>query len=199
MKTIKEQILDVAKTQSIFRAGDIPNVKEPRSALSRMVAHGELIRIGRGLYALPNADISGNYSLAEAVKRYPGGIICLISALCFHEIGTQMPYETWMMRQDRRISPESDFPIRFVYCTDKAFSYGIKTHTIDGTEVDVYTPAKTIADCFKYRNKIGLDVALEALREAWTTKRFTIDELWAAGQACRVQNIMQPYVEMLVQ
>jgi len=199
MKTIRERILDVAKKQSVFRAGDIPYAADPRSVIYRMLSRGELVRAGRGLYSLPDADLSENHSLAEAVKRYPGGIICLISALFFHGIGTQIPYETWVMRKDRRVTPEKDFPVRFVYCTDNVFSYGIEKHRIEGNEVNVYTVAKTVADCFKYRNKIGLDVAIEALREGWRKKRFTMDELWEASKVCRVQSIIQPYVEMLVQ
>lgn len=199
MKTIREKILEIAETQSVFRAGDIPGIAEPRSTLCRMVERKELIRIGRGLYALPNGDISENYSLAEATQRYPDGVICLISALYFHNIGTQIPYETWIMRQDRRVAPSKGLPVRFVYCTDDTFTYGVEKHIIDGTEVSIYSPAKTVADCFKYRNKIGLDVAIEALREAWGEKRFTMNELWAAGKICRVSRVMQPYVEMLVQ
>ena len=199
MKTVKEQILDVAGKQSVFRAGDIPNVEKPRTELCRMVAQGELVRVGRGLYSLPDAEIGENHSLAEAVKQYHGGVVCLISALYFHRIGTQLPYETWLMRQDRNVAPIKGFPVRFVYCTGDAFSFGIEKHTIEGTEVSIYTPAKTVADCFKYRNKIGLDVAIEALQEGWKAKLFTMDELWAAVKVCRVQKIIQPYVEMLVQ
>jgi predicted transcriptional regulator of viral defense system len=103
------------------------------------------------------------------------------------------------MRQDRNVAPIKGFPVRFVYCTGDAFSFGIEKHTIEGTEVSIYTPAKTVADCFKYRNKIGLDVAIEALQEGWKAKLFTMDELWAAVKVCRVQKIIQPYVEMLVQ
>lgn len=198
MKTIKEHILAVALKQSVFRARDIPNVAEPRASLSRMVAKGELIRVAKGLYSLPDADIGKNHSLAEAVKHHPGGVICLISALYFHGIGTQLPYETWIMRQDRKMAPAKGIPIRFVYCTGNAFSFGIEKHNIEGTEVCVYTPAKTVADCFKYRNKIGLDVAMEALQDCWNTKLFTIDELWTAVKICRIEKIIQPYVEMLV-
>ncbi|NOY70052.1 MAG: transcriptional regulator [Deltaproteobacteria bacterium] len=199
MKTVKEQILDIARKQSVFRAGDIPNVEKPRTELCRMVAQGELVRVGRGLYSLPDAEIGENHSLAEAVKQYHGGVVCLISALYFHRIGTQLPYETWLMRQDRNVAPVKGFPVRFFYCTGNAFSFGIEKHTIEGTKVSIYTPAKTVADCFKYRNKIGLDVAIEALREGWKAKLFTMDELWVAVKVCRVQKIIQPYVEMLVQ
>ena len=199
MKTIREKVLEVARKQSVFRVGDLQDATDPRSTLRRMAAQGEIVRVGRGLYALPDAEVNEYHSLAEATKRYPGGVICLTSALFFHGIGTQMPYETWMMRPDRKMTPNQNIPIRFVYCTGAAFSHGMETHRIKGTEVSIYALAKTIADCFKYRNKIGLDVATEALQEGWREKRFTMDELWKAAKVCRVQSIIQPYVEMLVQ
>ncbi len=199
MKTIRERVLKVARQQSVFRAADVQDAIDPRSTLRRMAAQGEIIRVDRGLYALADAEISENHSFVEAAKRYPGGVICLTSALFFHGIGTQMPYEIWMMRPDRKMTPNKDFPIRFVYCTGVAFSHGIEIHRIEGMEVSIYTPPKTVADCFKYRNKIGLDVATEALKEGWRAKRFTMDELWEAAKVCRVQSIIQPYVEMLVQ
>lgn len=199
MKTVRDQILDIAAKQSVFRAGDITNVRKPQTELCRMVTNGELIRVGRGLYSLPDAEISENHSLVEAVKLYHGGVICLISALYFHRIGTQLPYETWIMRQNRNVAPVKGSPVRFVYCTGDAFSFGIEKHMIEGTEVSIYSPAKTVADCFKYRNKIGLDVALEAFQEGWRAKLFTMNELYAAVKVCRVQKIIQPYMEMLVQ
>jgi predicted transcriptional regulator of viral defense system len=198
METIAQKIIKTAKNHAVFRASDIEGVPDPRTSLRRMVAKGQLIRVGRGLYTLPDAEVSVHHSMVEAVKRYPGGVICLISALIFHGIGTQMPYATWMMRRDRKPVPVQGPPMRFVYCTGSVFSHGVETHIIKGVEVHVYTPAKTIADCFKYRNKIGLEVALEALQEGWRTKRFTMDELWKSACACRVQSIMQPYLEMLV-
>ncbi len=199
MKTIREKALEAARNQSVFRACDVRDATDPRSTLRRMAAEGEIVRVGRGLYALPDAEVSANHTLVEATKHYPGGVICLTSALFFHEIGTQMPYETWMMRPDRKVTLNRELPIRFVYCTGAAFSHGIETHRIEGTEVRIYSSAKTVADCFKYRNKIGLDVATEALREGWRAKRFTMDELWKAAGVCRVQSILQPYMEMLVQ
>lgn len=198
MESIANRILETARRQSIFRARDIPNTRDPRSTLRRMVRAGQLIEAGRGLYRLPYAVLGVNHSLCEATKRYPGGVICLISALHFHGIGTQMPHETWMMRQDRKSAPK-DSSIRFVYCTRSHFEVGIEEHLIEGIPVRIYTPARTIADCFKYRNKIGLDVAIEALREGWRDKRFTMDELWAMLKACRIEGVVQPYVEMLVQ
>lgn len=199
MKTIRDKVLREARKKSLFRAGDVRGAQDPRSTLRRMVAEGELVRAGRGLYSLPDAELSGYHSLAEASKRYPGGIICLVSALYFHEIGTQMPYETWMMREDRNAPATGEFPIRFVYSTGEAFSHGAEEHRIEGIDVRITSPSKTVADCFKYRNKIGLDVAIEALREGWRAKRFTMDELWESGKVCRVQKVIQPYVEMLAE
>lgn len=199
METLAERILRTARSQSVFRANDVRGAIDPRSTLRRMVARGEIVLVGRGLYALPDAEVGANHSLAEAAKRYPGGVICLTSALIFHGIGTQMPYETWMMRRDRKVAPTQGPPVRFVYCTGTVFSYGVETHTIEGMKVNIYAPAKTVADCFKYRNKTGLDVAIEALREGWRAKRFTMDELWKAAQVCRVQSVVQPYMEMIVQ
>ena len=191
--------MEAARKQSVFRAGDVQDAADPRSTLCRMTEEGEIVRVGRGLYALPDAEVSAYHSFVEATRRYPGGVICLTSALFFHGIGTQMPYETWMMRPDRKAPPNNEFPIRFVYCTGAAFSHGVENHHIEGTEVSIYSPAKTVADCFKYRNRIGLDVATEALKEGWQGKRFSMDELWQSARVCRVQSIIQPYVEMLVQ
>jgi len=196
---MRERILDIAGRRSVFRAGDIPGGRPPRTELSRMASEGALQRVGRGLYSLPHAEIGEPHSLVEAVHRYPGGVVCLISALRFHGIGTQLPYATWLMRRGRNVASSGGPPVRLVYASGEAFSFGIETHLIEGAEVAVSTPAKTVADCFKYRNKIGIDVAIEALREGWHQQRFNMDELWAAAGACRMKRVMLPYVEMLVQ
>jgi len=122
--------------------------------------------MGRGVYMLPNARISGNFSLAEVAKKVPRGIICLLSALRFHDIGTQSPSEVWIALDRKSARPQVETPrLRVMRFSEAAFSSGVETHKIDGVNVRVYCPAKTIADCFEYRNKIGLDVAIEALRE----------------------------------
>ena len=125
MNTVRRQILNIAAKQSVFRAGDIPGVRKPQTELCRMVINGEIIRVGRGLYSLPSADIGENHSLVEAVKVYGGGVICLISALYFHKIGTQLPYETWIMRYDRSPVHNKGVPVRIYYCTSNAFFFGI--------------------------------------------------------------------------
>ncbi|MBN2723150.1 MAG: transcriptional regulator [Deltaproteobacteria bacterium] len=197
MKTVRDKIMDIAEKKSLFRAQDILDVKKPQTELCRMVNDGTIIRVGWGLYSLPEAEIGENHSLVEAIKLNNGGVICLISALYFHKIGTQLPYETWIMRHNRNLASDKNHSVRFVYCTGDAFSYGIEKHIIEGTEVSIYSPAKTVADCFKYRNKIGMDVAIEALVDGWSSKKFSMDELWAAVKVCRITKIIQPYMEMI--
>ena len=157
MDTVRSKILRYAEMNSVFRASDISDVVMPQKELSRMVTQGVLIRVERGLYSLPETDITENHTLVEAVKLYRGGVVCLISALFFHKIGTQLPYETWLMRHDKNTVSTKSLPVRFVYSTGDAYFFGIEKHLIEGIEVEIYNAAKTVADCFKYRNKIGLD------------------------------------------
>jgi len=154
--------------------------------------------MGRGVYMLPNVSISGNFSLAEVAKKVPRGIICLLSALRFHDIGTQSPSEVWIALDRKSARPQVETPrLRVMRFSEAAFSSGVETHKIDGVNVRVYCPAKTVADCFKYRNKIGLDVAIEALRECRRNRKCKIDDLWKYAKVCRVANVMRPYLETI--
>lgn len=166
--------------------------------LSRLVAGGKLERIARGLYRLPEHAITEHHGLAIAAAAVPHGVVCLLSALQYHGIGTQAPSEVWMAIDRRARRPALRYPpLRIVRYTGAALTKGVETREVEGREVRVYNVAKTIADCFKYRNKIGLDVALEALREAWRARRFTMDQLDRYAAICRVQRVMGPYVEAL--
>jgi len=147
---------------------------------------------------LPGTNVSEHRSLAEACKRIPNGVICLLSALRFHELTTQSPLEVWLAIGEKAWRPRVEYPpLRIVRFASAALSAGVEEHRIDGVSVPVFIPAKTVADCFKYRNKIGLDVAIEALRECWRSKRCTMDDLWQYAKICRVQNVMRPYLESL--
>lgn len=183
----------------MIRARDLEPLGIPRSTLKRLADRGEIERLGRGLYSLPGAIESEHRTLLEASKRVPHGVVCLLSALQFHEIGTQMPFEVWMAigTKDRLPQPEG-LPLRIVRFSETSLAHGVITHTIEGVRVRITSPAKTVADCFKYRHKIGLEVALEALREGWRDRRFTMDELWAAARVCRIQNVLRPYLEAMV-
>ncbi len=169
-----------------------------RQVLTRLVGEGRIERVARGLYRLAEQPITENHGLAIAAAAVPHGVVCLLSALQYHGIGTHLPSEVWMALDRRAWRPTVAYPpLRIVRYTGEALTQGVESHTIEGRAVKVYNVAKTLADCFKYRNKIGLDVALEALREAWRGKRFTMDELDRYAAICRVQRVMQPYLVAL--
>jgi len=193
------KILDLVRKVGVLRPRDLDAYGIPRTYLSRLLAAGKLHRIGRGLYVLPGSNVSEHRSLAEACKRVPKGVVCLLSALRFHELTTQAPFEVWLAIGEKAWRPRMDYPpLRIVRFSSTALEFGIEEHQIEGVTIPVFTPAKTVVDCFKYRNKIGLDVAIEALRECWRSRRCTVDELWKYAKVCRVQNAMRPYLESIV-
>jgi predicted transcriptional regulator of viral defense system len=142
--------------------------------------------------------VSEHHSLAQATVRVPKGVVCLVSALVFHELTTQSPDEVWLAIDRKVRHPADGFPpLRVVRFGGEALTAGTAVHPIDGRAVRITTPAKTVADCFKYRNKIGISVAVEALREGWAKRRFTMDDLGAMACVCRVPNVIRPYLEAL--
>lgn len=169
-----------------------------RQVLTRLVGAGELERVARGLYRLPARPLTEHHGLAIVGAAVPQGVICLVSALRYHGIGTQLPSQVWIAIDRRAKSPSLRYPpLRVVRYTGAALTEGIGTHRLEGRAVRIYGVAKTLADCFKYRHKIGLDVALEALRESWRGRRFTIDELDHYAGICRVRRVMRPYLEAM--
>jgi len=166
--------------------------------LRRLVNDGQLVRVDRGMYRLTNAKQSKGYSYAQVSKKYPRGVICLLSALRFHEFTTQLPWQVWMAIDEKTRLPKSgSVSMKFVRFSGKAFTEGVVVHEVDGVKVRVYNPAKTVADCFKFRNKIGLDVAMEALKEGRRFRKFTADELSKYARINRVLNVMMPYMEAI--
>jgi predicted transcriptional regulator of viral defense system len=193
------KILRLARRPQGVTAREVAAAGIHRQALTRLVAAGQLERIGRGLYRPPEHPITEHHGLALASAAVPQGVICLLSALQFHSIGTQLPADVWIAINRRAHRPSLRYPpLRVVRYSGDALNEGIEPHRIEGQAVKVYSIAKTLADCFKYRNKIGIDVALEALREAWRARRFSMDELDRCARICRVQRVMQPYLEGLV-
>jgi len=193
-----ERVLELIRKSGILRPRDLDAHGIPREYLSRLCRRGLLERVGRGLYVLVDADLTEHHNLAEACKRVPHAVICLISALSFHEMTTQAPFEVWLAIGEKAWRPRrTDPPLRIMRFSGDALADGVEEHTIESVPVKVYCVAKTVADCFKYRNKIGLDVALEALRECWRERRCTMDELWHYAGICRVENVMRPYLESL--
>lgn len=166
--------------------------------LTRLVAEGMLERVGRGVYRRPNFDVTENHGLVLAAAAIPGGVVCLLSALVFHGIGTQLPHEVWLALDRRARRPSSaELPVNVVRFSGSALTFGVETHRLEGQPVRIYSLAKTVADCFKYRNKIGIDVAVEALRESMAEGRLTPADLEPAARVCRVERVLRPYLEAL--
>jgi len=196
--THEKAVLALAKAKPLLRARDLAGLNVPTVMLSRLVATGKLKRVARGVYSLPNRKVSQHRSLAEVAIRVPSSVVCLLSALRVHHLGTQAPFEVWLAIAPSRVAPRLDQPkLRIVRMADAALKVGIECIEVDGVPVQVFNAAKTVADCFKFRNKIGLDVALEALREGWRLRKFTMDELWRYATVNRVANVMRPYLEGL--
>lgn len=192
-------VLRLAQRRRLLRARDLDEVGLPTVTLSRLVAAGRLERVARGVYALPDASVDAHRSLAEVAIRVPRGVVCLLSALRLHNIGTQAPHEVWLAIPSRMTPPRLDHPaLRVIRMADTSMSSGIERRLIDGVDVPVFNVAKTIADCFKYRSRVGLDVALEALTEGWRERRYTMGELSGYASVNRVANVMRPYLEAVV-
>jgi len=196
--TSVQKLLGHTRKNSVIRARELDDLGISRAYLTRLVRDGRLERISRGLYQLPESDITRHFTLIQAAKRVPSGVICLLSALSFHDFTTQLPHQVWIaIERGKWEAGIRDLPLRIFEFSGKAFHEGIETHTVQGVVVRVYHPAKTVADCFKYRNKIGLDVALEALREGQRERKYTSEDLWYYAKVCRVANVMRPYLEAM--
>jgi predicted transcriptional regulator of viral defense system len=196
--TQEQQVLRLARTRKLLRARDLTQRGLPTIALTRLVQAGKLERVARGLYGLPGTPTSEHRSLAEVAARVPKGVVCLLSALRVHEIGTQAPFEVWIAIPQRMVAPRLDQPaLRVVRMSDTALTDGVERRNFDGVKVPVFNAARTVVDCFRFRNKIGLDVALEALRDGWSQRKFTLDDLWRHATAGRVANVMRPYIEAI--
>ncbi len=196
--THERSVIGLAQRRGLLHARDVAALGVPKVQLTRMVRAGQLERISRGVYALPDGPISAQRSLAEVILRAPSGVICLLSALRVHEIGTQAPFEVWLALPPGVAAPRIVSPaVRVMRMSGSSMSQGIEHIDIDGVQVPVFNAAKTVADCFKFRNKIGIDVAMEALREAWWEKKATMDEIWLYAGVNRVSKIMRPYLEAL--
>lgn len=200
-QTDSQQILELAAQQGLISARDVEAAGLHTQALTRLVREGQLERVARGRYCLPDPDyeLTEHHGLVLASAAAPSGVICLLSALQFHVIGTQLPRQVWMALPRGTRAPAIEYPpLRIVRFSWEALTAGVEEHTLEGQTVRVYNVAKTLADCFKYRNKIGLDVALEALNDAWRDRRFAMHELDRNARICRVRNVMRPYLEAVV-
>ena len=194
-----EQTLELVRQMGVLRPRDLAAHGLSPEYLRRLEQRGLVQRSSRGIYFAFDADLTENHSLAEACKRVPHGVICLLSALQFHNFTTQWPFEVWMAIDVKARLPRVAYPpLRIMRFSGEAFTYGIEEHWLEGVLVKIYSPAKTVADCFKYRNKVGTDVALEAMNDGWRKKQYTMREIYYAAKACRVERVMQSYLEEMV-
>ena len=198
MATPLQKIMQYIGQHGIVRPRDIEAIGLPREYLVRLHRQGKLNRPGRGIYTLPDANVTERHSYAEVAKRVPEAVICLLSALAFHEITTQSPASIWIALCKGARTPTLASPsLRIVRLSGPSLTQGIENHQVDGVSVRVYSAAKTVADCFKFRNKIGLDVAIEALKDCLRQKKATVNEIHRYAKVCRVSNVIRPYMEAL--
>lgn len=193
-----DHILDLAKHQRMLCAADVRARGWSPQLLLSLHQAGKLQRVARGLYSLPDVEITEHQTLIEVCQRVPKAVLCLLSALQFHGIGTQLPHEVWVALPEAMQTPTLNYPtLRITRLRGAAYSDGIQTVMVHGTPIRVYSIAKTVSDCFKFRNKIGLDVALEALKESWRSRKVTMSELNHFAKINRVERVMQPYLEAI--
>jgi predicted transcriptional regulator of viral defense system len=188
----------VLKARGIARLAELRAEGVTAATMSRMERNGEVLRLARGLYQLPDAPLDAHHSLAEAAKRLPKGVVCLVSALAFHQLTDQLPRQVWIAIGQKDWGPKIDgAPVRLVRFTDRLLTEGVESHTVEGVPVKVFGVAKTIADCFRYRNKIGLSVAIEGLQEALRQRRTTPGEIARQAERGAVATVIRPYLEAL--
>lgn len=192
-----QKVLSLARRSGVIRPGDVRAHGIAPVYLTRLVRSGGLVRVGRGLYSLANGSATADRTVVEAARHVPRGVVCLLSALRLHGLTTQMPPAVWVAIGVKARRPVSAGPpLEIVRMSGPALRSGIEERVIEGVRVRVYGPAKTVADCFKFRNKIGLDVAIEALRD-YRRRRGSVDELLQYAEICRVARLMRPYLEAL--
>ncbi len=197
--TSRDKILTLFRKNGVIRSCELDAAGISRSNIRRLVQSGEIVRIARGLYRMSGATVSENISLAEVAKVAPRGVFCLFTALVFHKFTVQVAPRVCIAIEGTAWKPKiSMVNVRVYRFSGEVFHAGIEEHSVDGVTIRVYSAAKTVADCFKMRNKTGLDVALEALKEVLRTKKATLEEIYAMAKICRVERIIRPYMEMAI-
>lgn len=192
-------ILDLAQHRRVLRAADVREHGWSPQLLVSLHQSGKLQRVARGLYSLPNVEMSEHQALIEVCKRLPKAVLCLLTALQYHGIGSQIPHQVWVALPQGTQTPALAYPpLRITRLRGAAYTEGIQAVIEQGVPLRVYNAAKTVTDCFKFRHKIGLDVALEALKEAWRNRQVTMAELSHYAKINRVERVMQPYLEAVV-
>jgi len=196
-KTPEEIAIAALKGLGIARARDLADAGLDGKQITSLREAGVIEQVGRGLYRLPDSGVTEHHGLALAGRKAPAGVVCLLSALRFHDLTSQAAYEVWLALPRAARIPKIDYPsLRVVRMSPDSIAFGMQEHVVENVPVLVFGPAKTVADCFKFRNRVGLEVALEALKE-FRANGGSMDELWRAAEVCRVQRVMRPYMEAI--
>jgi len=197
--TQQELAFCLLQQHGIMRQSDLQRRGINPGTLARLVDAGLLHRPSRGLYELADADIDAAHALAEVARRVPKGVICLISALQYHEMTLQLPRNVWVAIGQKGRAPAVGYPpIRVARFSDQALALGVRTYRIDSVPVRIFDPAKSIVDCFRFRTTVGLDVALEALRMGWRARKVKPDDIARYAKALRIWTVVRPYLESVV-
>ncbi len=196
--THADRVIELARQRYILRASDLDAIGVPRVVLGRLTRAGRLQKVGRGLYTIEAAPTLAQDGLLAIASRVPQAVFCLTTALQFHELTTQLPREVWFAMPRGSHLPRIDYPpIKMVQMSGDVYASGVETQVLEGVTVRVFNVAKTVADCFKHRSKVGLDVAIEALKDARAKNKATVDELWQQAKVCRVDTLLRPYLEAI--
>lgn len=199
MKRRRDHAYQALVVPSIFRPRDLDRLALSRTQLRSMLRAGEVDQIGRGLYRHHAVEPTELETVATICARVPNAIVCLLSALAIHDLGTQQPPDVWIALDRKARKPRfDDIPVRVVRFSGRMLGYGVTTRLIQGVPMRITSPARTVVDCFRYRNKLGLDIALEALRDALGRKLATVDELVRVAQDCRIYSVMRPYLQAIL-
>lgn len=198
MEDHNSQILDFARQKGLFKANEIEALGIPRQTISRLVNQGELLSVGRGVFIHPDYDYGEYFDFAIVSMMAPKCVICLFSALRFHEMTTESTSEIWLAHARGDRPPKIEEPmVNMVTFSKQHISLSVEEHQIDGALVKVTSAVKTVVDCFKYRNKIGLNVAIDALRAYLQRQDSDIDELWRVANDCQMSTVVRPYLEAM--
>lgn len=197
-QTNRDLALRMIEERGLVRPKDLEALGITRARLARLVAEGRVLRQGRGVYVATGHPPTAEHTLAHVAKRVPEGVFCLLTALRFHGLTTQSPAEVWIALPEKARRPRLDYPrLRVARFSGAALTEGIEQHEVEGVTIRVTSPAKTVADCFKYRNKIGIDVAVEALRDAVRSRKAKVSEIDRVAEVCRIRSVIRPYLEAL--
>lgn len=195
----RDRAVELLKERGAMRRIELSDAGVHPETLSRLVEEGILTRVSRGLYQLTDADITAPHDLAEVAKRVPKGVICLISALQFHELTLQTPSRVWVAISPKARKPKIEYPpTRIVRFGDRALSLGVQTHAIDGVPTPIFDPAKTVVDCFRFRKLVGFDVALEGLHNVVKSGKAKPAEIVQYARDTRIWSVLRPYLETVV-